>query len=343
MISAFALVAPLATVAQTLVFSPMIPWLLLAPLGLIALAATVWFAIQNTHEARMWVLRSVMVLLAFLIVARPQYGEAESPQQESDLEVLVVLDRTTSMSAEDWDGEQQRLDGARKDIKEITGGLPGARFSLITFGRFVRTELPFTSDSTAFDAALDTAYTENTFHGSGSLIDRPIDEMVKTLKRARENNPDRRQLVIFISDGENTADGDQRSFSEIDDLSDGGLVLGYGTEEGGRMLYDQDDKDTDLADYITDDTGNDALSKIDEDNLEKVASEMGLEYQHRTQPGGLDDWAKDTEQNFQQGDGEEPIRNETYWIFALALFALALVELRWSWRGFNEARREMRR
>lgn len=331
-----------APIGQAVVFSPMIPWLLLIPLAVLLLGGAIYLAYQRQHERRMWILRCVMVVLAILIVARPQYGEAKSPAQESDLEVLVVLDRTTSMSAEDWNGEEQRLEGARQDVQAITDGLPGARFSLITFGRFVRTELPFTSDATAFKSALDTAFTENTFHGSGSLVDRPIDEMVKTLTRARDSHPDRRQLVIFISDGENTADGEQRSFAEIDDLSDGGLVLGYGTAEGGRMLYDQDDESGN-DDYITDDTGAEARSKIDEDNLNKLASEMGLEYQHRTQPGGLDDWAAHTEQSFEESDGEEPIRNETYWFFALLLFALAMVELRWSWRGFNEARREMKR
>ena len=47
---------------------------------------------------------------------------------------------------------------------------------------------------------------------------------------------------------------------------DAGAVLGYGTEDGGEMVYD------DWGSYVRDpETNQHAISKIDEDNLKKIA------------------------------------------------------------------------
>ena len=93
-----------------------------------------------------------------------------------------------------------------------------------------------------------------------------------------------------MTDGENTVDSAQESFAPSSrPLVDGGIVLGYGTEEGGRMPTD----DEDLASgYVYDQrTGADAMSKLDADNVATIADQMGVDHLERTAPGGLDDWA----------------------------------------------------
>ena len=322
-----------------MILRPLAPTWLVVLAALTLLAVVAWLIVRRPGERRWWLLRALMVLLATAIVLRPGVGEQPAEARTSDLEVLVVVDRTVSMSALDWDGGQPRLAGVRSDLRELAQELPGARFSLVTSGRVVRQELPFTSDTTAFLAAVDTVRREGLFAGAGSRVDRPLGEMTTLLEEAAEARPDRRRLVVFVTDGENTVDSPQESFAPIGPLVDGGIVLGYGTEEGGRMPTD----DEDLASgYIYDQrTGADALSRLDADNVATIADQMGVDHLERTEPGGLDDWASDVDNQFVDDDDERaPARRDLTWVLALALFAVALVELGRDWTGLHAARRE---
>ncbi len=172
------------------------------------------------------------------------------------------------------------------------------------------------------------------------MIDEPLDEMTESLELADERHPQRKRLVVFASDGENTREGsEQHTFAGLDDHVDGGLVLGYGTESGGKMPIDEDDPTSFIYD---DSTHEDALSKIDEENLTDVASDLGGDYRHRQEPGGLGDWADDIEQSFADEDDSITTKHEVYWMFALGLFVLALLELAIAWRGFHASRRELK-
>src|SRR5699024_11879615 len=105
---------------------------------------------------------------------------------------------------------------------------------------------------------------------AGSSIDRPLDELARSLTSAEERNPGNVRLVFVVTDGENTdgsasdAGGDFRSFADLEPLVDGGAVLGYGTAEGGTMRSYDGTSSTGFgtdAPYITDDTGQPAVSR----------------------------------------------------------------------------------
>jgi len=289
--------------------------------------------------------RVAMVALLVAMFLRPAVGEAEVPLVQADLEVLVVLDRTKSMDAEDYDGDERRLVGARQDLVQLTRDLPGARFAMLTFGDDTRLELPFTTDTTAFGSLVETVRTENPFSATGSLVDRPLEDMDEILTRAAEADPDRRRLVVFVSDGENTADGEQASFAPLAELVDGGVVLGYGTEEGGPMRYDPEDDDDLGQDFIPDtETYEDARSRIDEANLQAIAEQMGVGYVHRDAPdeAGIralaDSFASKPVPDPDAPD-DLPADLELTWVLAGALLVLGALELRSSWRGLLGARR----
>lgn len=288
-----------------------------------------------------WVLRALMVLLLAGIALRPGWGTVPVATRPSDLEVLVLVDRTTSMSARDWHGDQPRLDGARRDVSELMTALPSSRFTIVTFGKDVRIELPSTNDVGFVEETLSLVPREEPFAGSGSLVDRPLDRMQALLTQMREENPDRRRVVVLMTDGENTATGEQRSFAPLAPLVDAGVVLGYGTERGGLMPLDEEEPS---AGWVPDPaTGEPARSRIDEANLRTVARQMGVPYLHREAPGGLDKVATGWQQSFStRAEGQEARAElELGWLLALALLVLAAVDLRQHWRGFWQARREL--
>ena len=287
------------------------------------------------------VVRRVAIVLAFVaVLLRPGVGHTEVPSQLSDLDVLVVVDRTRSMSALDYEGRQPRIIGAKADLKALADELPGARFAMLAFGADARLLMPFTTDTSAFAAAVETLYLEGPTDGDGSRADRPVPELEQVLARAEKQSPDRRRIVVYVGDGEDTSnadgntDGAGHDFSAVRHLIAGGAVLGYGTTQGAPMPQ-SDDFDTSLG-YLRDPkTDEDAISHADLTHLDRIARQLGVAFEHRTAPGGLRRLVDSFAASYSDGNGghDRPAQHDLTWLAALVLLGLVLIELRAGWRA----------
>lgn len=286
------------------------------------------------------VARRIGIAVTFVIVLlRPGFGETDAPTQLADVDILVVLDRTRSMAALDFADREPRINGVKADLTALVDELPGARFGMLTFGADARLVLPFTTDVTAFQSAVDTLYLEGPQDGDGSRADRPVPELTEVLERAEEQRPERRRIVIYVGDGEDTAadgqEGDGNSFDEVADLVAGGVVLGYGTEKGATMPS-SDDLDIEGG-YVRDpETNQSAISKADLGNLERIADELNVPFTHRTDAGGFSRIAGSFEASYIDGGGggdARPAAHDLTWLFGLVLLGLVLLELRAGWRA----------
>jgi Ca-activated chloride channel family protein len=222
----------------------------------------------------------------------------------------------------------------KQDIIAITKELSGARFSVITFDREASLQLPFTTDATATNTTAEVLEPEITLYSAGSSIDTALPLLTKVLKSAQKDEPDRARIVFYLGDGEQTADGDPDSFKAIAKLVDGGAVLGYGTKAGGKM---RERSGFSVAErnppYIQDRSGDDipapdAVSKLDTDNLETIAREIGVDFHQRTEPGGADAIARGIDVGSTTStDSETDAVNGIYWAFGIPLGLLAVWEL----------------
>lgn len=88
----------------------------------------------------------------------------------SALEVYLVIDRTGSMAAEDWDGTKPRIDGVRNDVALIMNTLAGSRFSILTWDSSVHTDMPLTSDASAVASYMDSFNRELSASSQGSSL-----------------------------------------------------------------------------------------------------------------------------------------------------------------------------
>ncbi|WP_436701534.1 VWA domain-containing protein [Nocardioides sp. BYT-33-1] len=284
-----------------------------------------------------------IVLLFVVILLRPGFGRADVPTQLADVDVVVVIDRTRSMAALDHPGDagqQPRITGAKADLAALAEALPGARFGMLAFGTDARVVLPFTSDSAAFGAAVETLYLEGPKDGVGSRADRPVPELRDMLERAASKAPERRRIVVYVGDGEDTtSEGDDASYADLDDLVAGGVVLGYGTPEGAPMPQD-DALDGSLG-YVQDpETGDTAVSRADPDRLREIADELGVPFEHRTGPGRLEEVAESFRASYSDGAGgrERPAKHDLTWLAAVLLLGLLLLELHAGWRAVWSSR-----
>lgn len=315
---------------MSLTFVPVVPWLVLL-LFVVVAGVLVWAPPGREEPAQPTtarVRRSALVLLLVVAAARPGLPGDRVDLTSSDLDVFLVMDTTVSMNAEDWQGGRTRFEGAKTDARAIAARFPGAHYSLITFDHESVTRLPLTSDGQALGTALDVLGLETSSYSRGSSITVAGPDVAAALQREKDAHPERARLVFYLGDGEQTADGALEPFAVDPGLVGGGAVLGYGTAAGGRMRQ----TDEGAVGYVDDpSTGEPALSKLDEGNLQTIAGQLKVPYLHRTADDGaagivarvrLDDSARSAASDPRSVAG----RLELYWIALLGVAALAAWE-----------------
>jgi len=305
-------------------------------------------AVRDDDGTRLaWVRRLGLVLATVAIGATPAVV-ASSEEVTTNVEAFIVVDRTGSMAAEDWAGGEPRLDGVRADVPALTEVFPGSRWSIIAWDSRATRQLPLTTDARAVVSWAETLRQELTMYSAGSAIDRPAATLAEALAGAAERNPENVRLVFFLSDGENTdgdasaADASVDAYAPLAGLVDGGAVLGYGTEAGGRMREYDGSADPNQP-WIQDTTQTphaDAVSRIDEENLRDLAGVLGVPYLHRGAPGGLEVVAEgvDVETIVEDGRTTVNVYRDVYWPFVWIVVGLL------AWEAFDQARavRELR-
>jgi Ca-activated chloride channel family protein len=318
-------------------FDPLVPVWLLVLFSAVFSAFAVWRMVRaaSVRVGLAWLARLAAVVLLTVVVAQPiiPAPPAQRSVAEGGLEVYIAVDTTSSMAAEDWAGGEPRLDGVKADIRSIAQRLEGASFALVTFDGAVVQRVPLTTDATALVSAGDVLTQEVTAYSRGSSVDEAVPVLGEILGEAAAENPRQRRVLFYLGDGEQTSGAEPGSFESLAPLLSGGAVLGYGTAEGGRMRqFDGGYVDpTGPAPYIQDYSAAqqaDAVSRIDEEQLGRIAEQLGVGYTHRTAGAGIDAVLAE----FDVGEtgvteGARGIRTELYWIPAIPLGILALVEV----------------
>lgn len=309
------------------------PWWVLAVVLGLMLALTIYQVFKGPRSRRVaWVRRSGMIVLLAVVGMNPSQVSTGSQALTSNAELYFVVDRTGSMAAEDYQGDQARLEGVAADIREIVEAMPGARYSIVAFDSQTTRQLPLTTDARAVISWADTVTQEITGYSAGSSLSRPVDQLLATLSSSAENNPGNVRLMFLFSDGEETESSggvdSENAYAALAPYLDGGAVFGYGTAEGGPMRsYDGTDSTgfRNDGDFIIDpQTDEPAISRLDEPALRNIAAELGLEYQHRFQPGGLAELVTGIDLDEIAEDGRMTERRYTDWYWPAA-FVLGLL------------------
>lgn len=264
-----------------MIFEPLIsPIITVLLFGVVAFFVVRGF-IRSTDwgQRTLWIVRLFLVAACAVLLLGPAVPGQYARVAASSVDVLLVVDTTSSIVAEDYNGNQPRLDGVRADAEALIDAYPGARFGLISFDGDAVLRMPFTNDTAALDSALQVLRPEFTMYSSGSSISIANKLIMNTLRAAAEVDGERARMVFYFGDGEQTSSKAPESFSEAKPYVDGGAVLGYGTTAGGPMK--ERTSYTSGTDRYIQYQGSNALSVIDEANLQKIADELGVQYIHR--------------------------------------------------------------
>lgn len=278
----------------------------------------------------------LIVSLLFTLNLRIMVFSHEVEKLELNVDVLFVIDDSMSMLAEDFDGDGRRIDAVKETCEYIMDKMEGCRFSVISFGNYAYRLVPYTSDTNVVSSAINNLEGQTKYVAQGTSLNLPYQTMLETLENNYDKDGDRMQVVFFFSDGEITSKNEKlASYEDAAEYIGTGAVLGFGTEKGGKMLVHSYAGDLSTPFYMQtrDKSGKmvDAISKIDEDNLQSIADDMGIGYYHIEEATDARDVVTDISDAIdayasEGAAGTEGYIDIYYW-FAIALAALLLYDL----------------
>lgn len=274
----------------------------------------------------------LIVVLLFAINLRVMVRDGDVPTVMPKVDVLFVVDNTLSMIAEDYGADDgRRIDAVKADCQYIMEQLPGASFSLVKFDNQLEMMIPYTVDSTVVTETIGLFRGPSQYHAKGTSLNTVMENMESILDDKRTNF----KIVFFISDGEVISSDELKSHGGLSKYVDAGAVLGYGTEKGGPMLPMEtyvDEKDWTYLYYYDDNFQQKlAISKIDEGNLKKIASDLGVKYVHMTKQSEIDGIIKDLQAKINNLEVTEDTESkdgykDTYYWFVIPLMVLFVID-----------------
>ena len=201
------------------------------------------------------------VALIFVALAQPQWGFAWEEARQRGLDILVAIDTSRSMLAEDI--PPNRLTRAKLAALDLMKAAKSDRLGLIAFAGTAFLQCPLTIDDEAFRqsvAALDVGVIPQ----GGTALTEAIDTALATVKDEADNV----KVLVVFTDGEDHEEG---AVAAAQKAAKAGLrifTVGVGTAEG-ELLRAKDEKGT--TSYIKDDKGNVVKSRLNETLLREIA------------------------------------------------------------------------
>lgn len=217
-------------------------------------------------KSKRWV-RSVLYSLAFFFfvigLSRPQIGAKLKEYKVKGAEIMVVLDVSNSMLAQDY--SPNRLERAKLAISRITDKLQGDRIGLIIFAGSSFVQLPITSDYVSAKMFLSNISTES-IPIQGTAIGDAINTAIRSFSAQSENS----RAIIVITDGENHEDDAVAAASQAAEAGIKVYTIGVGSPDGQPIPMD--------GGLLRDKEGNIVVTRLDEDTLKEIAQAGGGAY-----------------------------------------------------------------
>ena len=202
-------------------------------------------------------LLSIALLFFCIGMSRPQIGATLKERQIKGAEIMVVLDVSNSMLAEDY--SPNRLERAKLAISKLVDELQGDRIGLIIFAGESFVQLPITSDYVSAKIFLNSITTE-----SVPVQGTALGEAIRTAIRGFTSESEHSRAIILITDGENHEDDPVAAARDAVDMGARVFCIGVGSPEGKPIPMD--------GGLLKDKDGNIVVTRLDEQTLRDIAS-----------------------------------------------------------------------
>lgn len=210
------------------------------------------------------VLRVLVVALLVIAFARPRAGTEVTDVSSEGVDIVMLLDVSSSMLAEDFK-PNNRLFVAKEELKKFVNKRTNDRIGLVVFARYAYTQCPLTLDYGVllnFVDQVDVGVVDD-----GTAIGMAI---ATAANRLRESNA-KSKIMVLLTDGDNNA-------GEIDPLTAANIAAAYDIKiytiaagRPGNAMYPVQDPIFGKR-YIYQPT------RVDEESLRQIAERTGGKY-----------------------------------------------------------------
>ena len=201
--------------------------------------------------------------LLIIASANPQYGENEKTVESKGIDIMIALDISRSMMAEDIVNNYSRLDLAKLAIGKLMNELRGDHVGIVVFAGEAYKQLPLTPDYHVAKLFLKSIGTDM-ISSQGTDIGNAIDLCMSSFDLEKNTN----KAILIMSDGE---DHEEMAVNAANDASNQNVVIctiGMGTDKGvpipvykrGKKIGNKKDKENSTV-----------LTKLNEENLIQIA------------------------------------------------------------------------
>ena len=214
-----------------------------------------------------FILYTLAVSFLILAAARPQVGSKLREEHQKGIEMMLVVDVSNSMLAEDF--EPNRLDRTKFAIDRVVESMKQDRIGVVAFAGEAQVQLPITSDyrmARAFARKLSPAMVRTQGTDLGAAI--------KLASMSFSSQSEGSRVMILITDGENHESDALDAAQAAAEKGIAIYTIGIGTPEGAPVMIG--------GEYLTDDKGDMVVSKLDEKMLQEIASATGGAYVRAT-------------------------------------------------------------
>ena len=218
--------------------------------------------------AKGWI-RVVLFSLAFLFfvigLARPQIGAKLKERTTRGAEVMIALDVSNSMLAEDY--SPNRLERAKLAISRIVDRLQDDRIGLVLFAGTSFVQLPITTDYISAKMFMNSIST-----ASIPIQGTAIGDALSTCIRSFSAQSEKSRVIILITDGENHEDDPVEVAAQAAEMGITVYTIGVGSAEGQPIPT--------ASGLLRDSNGEIVVTRLDEEILRTVAEAGGGAYIH---------------------------------------------------------------
>ena len=211
---------------------------------------------------RLWLVGLSMALI-FLALARPQWGFGYREVQQRGLDIVIAMDTSRSMLAED--AQPNRLARAKLAALDLRRMAEADRIGLVAFAGVAFLQMPMSTDPDAFRQHLESLDTTLLPQGGTALTGA-----IQTTRAAfKDSGLDNHKALVLFTDGE---DHDGEAVEAAREAAKQGLTVftvGVGTTQG-ELIPLRDAKGR--TDFIKDENGNAVRSRLNESLLKELSA-----------------------------------------------------------------------
>ena len=218
---------------------------------------------SNNRSTLKFILFRLAIGLLIIAAANPQYGENERTVASKGIDIMVALDISKSMMAEDIVEGYNRLDIAKMAIGKLINELRGDHVGIVVFAGGAYKQLPLTPDYQVAKLFLKSIGTDM-ISSQGTDIGNAIELSMSSFSEDRKTN----KAIIIISDGE---DHEEMAIDAAKKANDVGVVIcsvGMGSDKGVPIPIIRNGKKIGIK---KDQDESTVLTKLNEENLIAIA------------------------------------------------------------------------